>query len=270
MPLLPRSALMKANQWTRPSNLVALGAHFSSTSPAHKVRQAALGLISAIYQLWSGGRTAELLRWRWHNTAVTLADGTQVPVWAVGAAGLLPALQQASGTGCWLLRWHCKYIQGTKDPEAIPVLPRSVSGLCLPACLQLAWVTLTWLQPTSPDRLVSRLVKGAALRSSFNECGFVYPYGGLQYVTEEELASSSGAARSSRVDSLAPLVRAAAAATCFLNQAWDDMAAAGEFVIAQTAQPRQSDMLCCAPLPCLLCRDRAVWVSFKLAAQRHS
>ena len=50
---------MNKNGWTHSAQLTN-GGVFASTSPAKRARRAAYGLVAVIFQLYSGGRGAEL------------------------------------------------------------------------------------------------------------------------------------------------------------------------------------------------------------------
>jgi hypothetical protein len=92
---------MIKNGWTHPAQLTN-GGVFSSTSPAKRARRAAYGLVAVCFQLYSGGRGAELFRWQWRHTSVVLAGGAKIPVWALGLSGILPLFQKAPGAGFWM------------------------------------------------------------------------------------------------------------------------------------------------------------------------
>ena len=91
---------MVKHGWTHPAQLTN-GSVFSSTSPAKRARRAAYGLVAVIFQLYSGGRGAELFRWQWRHTSVLLTSGSRVPVWALGMSGILPLFQKAPA-GFWM------------------------------------------------------------------------------------------------------------------------------------------------------------------------
>ena len=91
---------MVKHRWTHPAQLTN-GSVFSSTSPAKRARRAAYGLVAVVFQLYSGGRGAELFRWQWRHTFVVLAGGSRVPVWVLGMSGILPLFQKALG-GFWM------------------------------------------------------------------------------------------------------------------------------------------------------------------------
>ena len=92
---------MTKNGWTHPAQLTN-GGVFSSTSPAKRARRAAYGLVAVVFQLYSGGRGAELFQWQWRHTSVVLASGAKIPVWALGLSGILPLFQEAPGAGFWM------------------------------------------------------------------------------------------------------------------------------------------------------------------------
>ena len=92
---------MIKNGWTHPAQLTN-GGVFASTSPAKRARRAAYGLVAVIFQLYSGGRGAELFRWQWWHTSVLLPSGSRVPVWGLGMSGILPLFQKAPGPGFWM------------------------------------------------------------------------------------------------------------------------------------------------------------------------
>ena len=87
--------------WTHPAQLTS-GNVFCSTSPAKRARRAAYGLVAVCFQLYSGGRGAELFRWQWRHTSVVLAGGAKIHVWALGLSGILPLFQKAPGAGFWM------------------------------------------------------------------------------------------------------------------------------------------------------------------------
>jgi hypothetical protein len=54
-------------------------------------------------------RQAEAFRWRWSLTGVEgVSEESIPPVWGVGMAGLLQQLQEAQGTGFYMVNWGCK------------------------------------------------------------------------------------------------------------------------------------------------------------------
>jgi hypothetical protein len=69
-------------------------------------RQAAYGTLAAAWHLYTGGRPAECFRLRWGDTGVPGAGN--IPVWALGLAGLLRDFQEAAGTGVYMINYHCK------------------------------------------------------------------------------------------------------------------------------------------------------------------
>ena len=91
---------MIKNGWTHPAQLTN-GGVFASTSPAKRARRAAYGLVAVSFQLYSGGRGADLFRWQWRHTSVLLPSGSRVHVWALGMSGIMPLFQKASG-GFWM------------------------------------------------------------------------------------------------------------------------------------------------------------------------
>ena len=94
-----------AANWFHPGSLTS-GAQYSNTSPAMLSRQAAYGTLAAAWHLYTDGRPAECFRLRWGDTGVPGAGN--VPVWALGLAGLLQDFQEAPGTGFYMINYHCK------------------------------------------------------------------------------------------------------------------------------------------------------------------
>jgi hypothetical protein len=58
------------------------------------------------------------------------------------------------------ISYHCKHGYDYGSPNPVDILPSSCSGLCLGAILNLAFVVLTYLSPTSPDTPVIKQRKG--------------------------------------------------------------------------------------------------------------
>ena len=59
---------------------------------------------------------------------VTVPDGSDVPVWALGLAGALPVFQGAVGTGFEMTSYHCRHTMGQGDWVPADILPASMSG----------------------------------------------------------------------------------------------------------------------------------------------
>uniref|UniRef100_A0A383VHU2 Uncharacterized protein n=1 Tax=Tetradesmus obliquus TaxID=3088 RepID=A0A383VHU2_TETOB len=91
--------------WFHPGFLTS-GAQYSNTSPAMLARQAAYGTLAAAWHLYTDGRPAECFRLRWGDTGVPGAGN--VPVWALGLAGLLQDFQEVPGAGFYMINYHCK------------------------------------------------------------------------------------------------------------------------------------------------------------------
>ena len=217
---------MDTKRLKKPSDLTN-GVKFSPTSPANKCKNAAKGLMAFIYQLWNGGRSAELVRWRWSDTSITVGEDT-VPVWTMGLGGVLSQLQEAKGTGFDVSSYHAKHKQAYCLPDPVPFLPAACSGLCLGACLNLCYVILTWLQPVCPSNPIPG-PDGETMTTN-NACGWCFPFGGLQYLRPEELEDLRNKIGVTG-DGLSELVKnATSAVKISTKKVWDDIKDKGELI----------------------------------------
>jgi hypothetical protein len=92
---------MIKNGWTHPAQLTN-GGVFASTSPEKRARRAAYGLMAVIFQLYRGGKGAELFRWQWRHTSVVLASGAKNSCLGSGPERHLAAVSEGL-FGYWLL-----------------------------------------------------------------------------------------------------------------------------------------------------------------------
>ena len=104
------------------------GSDYSTTSVAMKARHAAMAMLGIAFELCTGSRPAETLRWKFTDTRIATSDGTELPVWYLGLAGMLEEYQQALGTGFEIRSYHCKYLMGSGQWDPVDILPRSMSG----------------------------------------------------------------------------------------------------------------------------------------------
>jgi hypothetical protein len=119
--------------------------------------------------------------------------------------------------------YHCKHGYDYGSPDPVDILPASCSGLCLAAITNMAFVVLTYLSPTSPDIPAIKLRKGQteAEQTLNNPCGYVFPYGGLQFVAAPSGEPQQPAAQRGRVgDGLADIVSDAVSGAGFLKACW--------------------------------------------------
>lgn len=80
------------------------------------------------------------------------------------------------------VNYHCKNGYGYGCPDPVDILPASCSGLCLGAIINLAFVVLTYLNTKPPDMPATKQRKGKVEQTLNNPCGYVFLYGGLQFV----------------------------------------------------------------------------------------
>jgi hypothetical protein len=120
--------------------------------------------------------------------------------------------------------YHCKHGYDYGSPDPVDILPSSCSGLCLAAIINLAFVVLTYLSPTSPDTPAIKQRKGQTQSEQTlnNPCGYVLPYGGLQFVPapSEEQQQQPAAQRGRVGDGLADTVSDAVSGAGFLKACW--------------------------------------------------
>jgi hypothetical protein len=131
---------------------------------------------------------------------------------------ILPVLPQVS--------YHCKHGYDYGSPDPLDILPSSCSGLCLAAISNLAFVVLSFLSPMSPDTPAIKQRKGQteAEQTLHNPCGYVFTYGGLQYVPAPSEQPRQPAAQCGKVgDGLAEVVSDAVSAAGFLKACWGKM-----------------------------------------------
>jgi hypothetical protein len=57
--------------------------------------------------------------------------------------------------------YHCKNGYDYGSPDPVDILPSSCSGLCLAAIINMAFVVLTYLSPSSPDTPAIQTAQGA-------------------------------------------------------------------------------------------------------------
>ena len=98
------------------------------------------------------------------------------------------------------------------------------------AVSNLAFVVLTYLQPSSPGSPIVRQRKGKEVESVLNNpCGYVFPYGGLQFVpaaADEGSGAATPAERNRVGDGLADTVNDAISGAGFLKRCWANIKAA--------------------------------------------
>jgi hypothetical protein len=107
-------------------------------------------------------------------------------------------------------------------PDCIDLLPPSMSGLCLGACYQLAFITLAFLQPRSPAKPITcrRPTPGQQQQTYNNAGGFVFgQYGGLKHLQPEEEQPP---------ESMGKLVNGAISCASFLSKGWEAVRNSGE------------------------------------------
>jgi hypothetical protein len=126
--------------------------------------------------------------------------------------------------------------QGIYDygsPDYMPFWPRCMSGICLGAIVNLAFMVLSILQPTSPDRPIIQQKPNKAIynpssttepRLTINNVqGFFYPYGELKHLPALDDPVAPGVAASA----MAAIVNAAISSAAFLDDCWTGLRAAG-------------------------------------------
>lgn len=94
-----------AANWYHPASLTS-GAQYANNNPAFRARQAAYGMLAAVWHVCTGGRPAECFRLRWDDSGVPGAG--DIPVWGLGLVGVLQEFQDAAGTGLWVFSYHAK------------------------------------------------------------------------------------------------------------------------------------------------------------------
>lgn len=194
MQMMTNKAAGLAN-WFHPASLTT-GVRFAHGSAAMTAVQSARGMLAAAWHMATGGRQAECFRWRWTDTGLDgLSEESVPPVWSLGLAGVFQQFQEAEGTGFFMTNWHCKHGYSYGDPDCIPLLPASMSGLCLGAITNLAFHVLMFLQPASPSNPIVQDIKWqpSAPQTLNNARGDVFPYGQLKHLPAMLGSSSSPA-----------------------------------------------------------------------------
>jgi hypothetical protein len=108
----------------------------------------------------------------------------------------------------------------------VDILLSSCSGLCLASITNLAFAVLAYLSPSSPDTPAIKQRKGQteAEQTLHNPCGYVFPYGGLQFVPAPSDEQQQPAAQRGRVgDGLADIVSDAVSGAGFLKACWGEI-----------------------------------------------
>ena len=124
-----RSTTMALNGNWHPASLSKVpGSDYSSTYVAMKARHAAMAMLGIAFELYTGSRPAETLRWKFTDTRIATSDGTELPVWYLGLAGVLKNYQQALGTGFEMRSYHCKYLMESGQWDPVDILPPTMSG----------------------------------------------------------------------------------------------------------------------------------------------
>jgi hypothetical protein len=119
--------------------------------------------------------------------------------------------------------YHCKHGYDYGSPDPVDILPSSCSGLCLAAIINMAFVVLTYLSPISPDTPTIKQRKGHAEpeQTLNNPSGYVFPYGGLQFVAAPSDEPQQPAAQRGRVgDGLTDVVSDAVSGAGFIKACW--------------------------------------------------
>jgi hypothetical protein len=131
-----------------------------------------------------------------------------------------------------LQAYHAKYQQSYGASEPVDILPANCSGLCMAACLSLAFVVLHWLQATPPDKPIVK--KGTTNLTRNNACGWCLPCGNLQHLTPQQVEELANTRTATGSDGLADYVSSAESSAGFLKEAWAHMQAAGAYDVAFT------------------------------------
>jgi hypothetical protein len=118
--------------------------------------------------------------------------------------------------------YHCKHGYDYGSPDPVDILQSSCSGLCLASITNLAFVVLTYLSPSSPDTPAVKQRKGQteAEQTLHNPCGYVFPYGGLQFIPAPSDEQQPAAQRGRVGDGLADIVSDAVSGAGFLKACW--------------------------------------------------
>ncbi len=122
--------------------------------------------------------------------------------------------------------YHCKHGYAYGPPDPVDILPASCSGLCLAAVSTLAFVVLSFLTPKPPTTPIVK--KGTDQLVRPNQCGYVFAYGGLQYVpAPADSGDAPKPARRNQVgDGLSTTVSAAINSAGFIKDCWATIKAA--------------------------------------------
>lgn len=121
------------------------------------------------------------------------------------------------------MSYHCKHGYDYGTPDAVDILPASCSGLCLAAITTLAFVVLSFLTPSPPDAPIVK--KGTDQLVLNNPCGYVFAYGGLQFVPapvdDAADAALQPVKRNKVGDGLGTIVSKAINGAEFIKTCWD-------------------------------------------------
>ena len=111
-------------------------------------------------------------------------------------------------------------------PDYMPMLPGCHAGICLGSIINFAFIVLQFLQPSSPAKPITKVVKGQQepQQTLNNVRGFVFgAYGQLKH-----LAAMGDPAASQITDhEMARVVNTAISSASFLNKCWLDVKSAG-------------------------------------------
>ena len=111
------------------------------------------------------------------------------------------------------------------DRDYVPIMPRSISGICSAAIINLARHVLTFLQPVSPAQPIVQTVKGQQpVQTLKNVRGFAFPYGQLKHLPALDDASNKAVSSSD----MARIVNAAISSASFIDNCWIGTRAIGE------------------------------------------
>ena len=112
------------------------------------------------------------------------------------------------------------------QPDYVPFLPGSCSGICLGSIICFAFAVLTFLQPRAPSKPIVRQKKGQQHKQTLNNVrGYVFgQYGDLKHLPA--LDDPAAAAVSS--SDMAAVVNAAISSAGALKQCWAGTRVAGE------------------------------------------
>ena len=114
---------------------------------------------------------------------------------------------------CCPQAYHAKFQQSYGASEPVDILPANCSGLCMAACLSLAFVVLQWLQATPPNKPIVK--KDTTNRTRNNACGWCLPYGNLQHLTPQQVEELANTRTATGSDGLADYVSSAESSAGF-------------------------------------------------------